>query len=154
MYCFVFPEGTSFVFKSQQTQLIRFFNLSSFIFIPSRVYSQNCNLSLSLQCSVGSWIHFLTACNTLFHCMPQNQNYRPVLLQTGLDTICCHEYLIWCRRECSKYSPSSVFFFSFIFFYIFVQKINTLKQISTLQFLCECCHQELLCIIYIIVILF
>lgn len=51
--------------------------------------------------------------------MPQNQNYRPVLLQTGLDTICCHEYLIWCRRECSKYSPSSVFFFFFHFFLYF-----------------------------------
>lgn len=73
--------------------------------------ARQCNLFLSLQCCVGSWIRFLTACNTLFHCMPQNQNYRPGLLQTTLDTICCHEYLIRCRRDRSKYSPSSFFFF-------------------------------------------
>lgn len=111
----VWMEGDSF-HALNQSQRTQFWGL--FVFVLKIMQSefpltlaQHYNLSLSLPCRGGSWILFLTACNTLFHCMLQNLNYRPVLLQTRLDTICCHEYLIRCQRECSKYSPSSVFFF-------------------------------------------
>lgn len=66
----------------------------------------HCNLLLSLQRCVRSWIRSLAACNPLFQCTPQNQNYM-LGLQARLDTICRHEYLIWCRRGCSKHSLSS-----------------------------------------------
>lgn len=77
----------------------------------------HCNF-LSLQRCVRSWIRSLAACNPLFQCTPQNQNYM-LGLQARLDTICRHEYLIWCQRGCSKHSLSS---------FIILSETNAWKQ--------------------------
>lgn len=101
--------------------------------------ARHCNLFLSLQCCVGSRICFLTACNTLFHCMPQNQNYRLALLRTWLDTICCHEYLIRCRRDCSKYSLSSLFHI------LLAENQHMETNLTFARFLNGFCDRELFC---------